>query len=219
MIIGLVGFIGSGKDTVANMFVERHGCTQDSFAAPLKDVCSTIFGWDRELLEGDTLESREFRETPDMFWTRKTGIANFTPRLALQLMGTDVLRNHFHKDIWIDSLEYRMRLQFNQGTCVVISDARFQNELTLIKEMGGKVIWVQRGELPSWHETASGANSGNAIDKKLMHTVYCDVHESEWNWVGFDVDQIITNDGTLEDLEQKVDSFVSNMRQETLKVV
>ena len=36
MLIGITGFIGSGKDTVANMFVER-GCVQDSFAAPLKD--------------------------------------------------------------------------------------------------------------------------------------------------------------------------------------
>ena len=73
---------------------------RDSFAAPLKDVCASIFGWERKLLEGDTIESREFRETPDIFWTRNTGIDNFTPRLALQLMGTDVLRDHFHSDIW-----------------------------------------------------------------------------------------------------------------------
>ena len=45
MIIGITGFIGSGKDTVANMFVER-GCVHDSFAAPLKDLCASIFGWD-----------------------------------------------------------------------------------------------------------------------------------------------------------------------------
>ena len=56
MIIGITGLIGSGKDTVAKLFVER-GCTQDSFAAPLKDVCSSIFGWDRTMLEGDTVES------------------------------------------------------------------------------------------------------------------------------------------------------------------
>ena len=109
MIIGITGLIGSGKDTVANLFVER-GCTQDSFAAPLKDVCSSIFGWDRNMLEGDTVESRDFRETPDMFWTRKLGIDNFTPRLALQLMGTEVLREHFHKDIFQSLEEYMFDL-------------------------------------------------------------------------------------------------------------
>ena len=49
MIIGLVGLIGSGKGTVANMFVER-GCIEDSFAAPLKDLSASIFGWPRELM-------------------------------------------------------------------------------------------------------------------------------------------------------------------------
>ena len=83
-LIGICGFIGSGKDTVAKMFVEQ-GCVQDSFAAPLKDMCASIFGWQREMLEGDSMDSREFRETPDLYWTRKLGIDHFTPRLALQL--------------------------------------------------------------------------------------------------------------------------------------
>ena len=56
MIIGLVGFIGSGKDTVASRFIS-YGCVKDSFAAPLKDACAAIFGWPRELLEGDTVDS------------------------------------------------------------------------------------------------------------------------------------------------------------------
>jgi len=102
-IIGLVGLIGSGKGTVAELFSKAADCTTDSFAKPLKDLTASIFGWPRPLLEGDTSESRDFRETPDIFWSRKTGIPNFTPRLALQLIGTDVMRNHFHEDIWMDS--------------------------------------------------------------------------------------------------------------------
>lgn len=202
MIIGLVGFIGSGKDTVAKQFV-KHGCVRDSFAAPLKDVCASIFGWPREMLEGHTVESREFRETPDMFWTRKLGIDNFTPRLALQLIGTDVMRNHFSADIWLNSLEYRIR-KATQHQCVVISDARFKNELNLIKQMNGAVIWVRRGELPEWYDFAVSAHAGNAVSKKIMQTRFRDVHESEWNWVGFEYDYVIENDGTPEDLERKV---------------
>ena len=114
--------------------------------------------WLGEMLEGDSVESRDFREMPDMFWSRKLGVPNFTPRLGLQLMGTEVLRNHFDQDIWLNSLEYRMRKLDENAPCVVVSDARFRNELDLIKKMNGKIIWVQRGELPEWFETASQAH-------------------------------------------------------------
>jgi len=220
MIIGITGFIGSGKDTVANMFVES-GCVHDSFAAPLKDLCSSIFGWERSMLEGDTVESRDFRETPDMFWTKKLGVPNFTPRLALQLLGTEVLRNHFDQDIWLNSLEYRIRKQSTDAPCVVISDARFRNELDLIKKMGGKIIWVQRGELPEWYEVAKTAHN-NVVSRKIMETTYKDVHESEWNWAGYPVDFIIDNNGTIEDLKNKVNDIRdlnTGEFKETLKLV
>ena len=219
-IIGLVGFIGSGKDTVANILVEE-GCVHDSFAAPLKDLCSTVFGWDRELLEGHSVESRDFRETPDMYWCRKLNIDHFTPRLALQLMGTEVLRNHFHEDIWLNSLEYRLRRKNADSPCVVISDARFQNELSLIKSLNGTVIWVQRGELPDWYDIARTSET-NVLNRKIMETRYKDVHESEWNWCGFEPDYIIKNESTLEELKETVLNIhkdLSEKNNTTLKLV
>ena len=201
-VIGLVGFIGSGKDTVAKMLVGED-CVQDSFASPLKDLCASIFGWERSLLEGDTIESRDFRETPDVFWTRKLNIDHFTPRLALQLLGTEVMRNHFDEDIWLNSLEYRIRKLHKAEKCVVVSDARFRNELQLIQQMNGVVIWVQRGELPDWYEIAKTAHS-NAVNRKIMETRYKSVHESEWNWAGYPVDYVINNNGSLEDLQAEV---------------
>ncbi len=214
MIIGIVGHIGSGKDTVGNFITESVGKTgrTDSFAAPLKDLCSSIFGWPRHLLEGNTMESREFRETPDIFWTRKTGIDNFTPRLALQLVGTDVLRDHFHNDIWINSLEYRLR-KISDSNTVVVTDARFTNELDIIKHLCGTIIWVQRGELPAWYETAVEANGGNVVSKRIMTTRYRDVHQSEWNWAGYPVDHIIRNTGTLEDLKIKTSQILFQIQK------
>jgi len=216
MIIGITGLIGSGKDTVAKLFVDR-GCTQDSFAAPLKDVCASIFGWDRNMLEGDTIESRDFRETPDMFWTRKLGIDNFTPRLALQLIGTDIMRNHFNSDIWISSLEYRLRKSTND--IIVVSDARFQNELNLIKSMGGKVLTVVRDELPEWHNIAVKANKGDVPARHTMNTRFKSVHASEWSWVGFDFDQVLDNTGSLEDLKKQVQSFHNSLVDKELQVI
>lgn len=73
MIVGLVGFIGSGKGTVADIMTTEHGFSKESFAGGVKDAASVIFGWDRKLLEGDTEESRAWRETPDEYWSEKLG--------------------------------------------------------------------------------------------------------------------------------------------------
>jgi hypothetical protein len=107
VIIGLVGFIGSGKGTVADLLVERHGYNKESFAGSVKDAVSTIFGWDRTLLEGDTIKSRAWREEPDAWWSKRMG-KEFSPRLALQLMGTEAGRDIFHTDLWIYSVERRI---------------------------------------------------------------------------------------------------------------
>ena len=66
-IIGIAGLIGSGKDTVANHLINEHNFQRIKFADKLKDGVSAIFDWPRDLLEGDTDESREWRETPDEF--------------------------------------------------------------------------------------------------------------------------------------------------------
>ena len=82
MLIGLVGLIGSGKDTVADFLVKDHEFQRDSFAKSLKDAVSAIFGWDRQLLEGATQESRMWRERIDPYWSNKLDRA-VTPRYVL----------------------------------------------------------------------------------------------------------------------------------------
>ena len=61
MIIGLVGFQGAGKDTIADYLVNIHEFKRESFANTLKDAVAHIFGWDRELLEGRTRQSSAWR--------------------------------------------------------------------------------------------------------------------------------------------------------------
>ena len=99
MIIGFVGFIGSGKDTAADYLVNFHGFRRDSFANTLKDAVAAVFGWDRTLLEGRTSESREWRDQIDFWWSNRLG-KQVTPRWVLQYWGTEVLRNHFHDDFF-----------------------------------------------------------------------------------------------------------------------
>ena len=99
MIIGICGLIGSGKGTVADILVEHHNFKKLSFADKLKDGVSAVFGWDRQMLEGDNDESRKWREEKDRFWSKETG-KTITPRLILQLFGTDCMRNGFFDGVW-----------------------------------------------------------------------------------------------------------------------
>ena len=95
MIIGVCGFIGSGKDTVADYLQNFHEFRRDSFASTLKDAVAAVFGWDRELLEGRTKEARAWREQPDTWWTNRLGPVighEITPRWVLQYWGTEVCR-------------------------------------------------------------------------------------------------------------------------------
>jgi len=138
MLIGLVGLIGSGKDTVADRLVTTHGYKRDSFAKSLKDAVSSMFNWDREMLEGNTTSSRHWREQPDK---------EVTPRWILQQFGTEIMRGQMYDGIWVDSVIGRYK-----GENTVISDTRFQNEIKTIKAHGGKILLVKRGELPTREE-------------------------------------------------------------------
>ena len=202
-IIGICGFIGSGKDTAADYLVNFHEFRRDSFAATLKDAVGAVFGWDRELLEGRTKEAREWREQVDPWWAKRLDMPNLTPRWVLQWWGTEVCRRGFHDDIWIASLEARLR---NSKDNIVISDCRFPNEIKAIKEAGGKVIWVQRGELPWWYEFAVRANQGNLDAKQVIESH--NVHASETSWVGTEFDLIIDNNGTIDDLYKQIAMIV-----------
>lgn len=198
MIIGVVGFIGSGKGTAADILVKKHGFTKLSFADTVKDATAAIFGWPRPLLEGDTDESRAWREAKDDWWSERFGY-DISPRLALQMMGTEAGRDVFHPDIWIHSLERKMEMYPN----VVIADVRFPNEIAFIQSKGGFVVRVCRGPDPEWYETAHAANS-----KTFTHAPQAwdemeksGIHYSEWAWIGSIMDHELHNTGTVSSLE------------------
>jgi len=200
MLIGLLGRIGSGKGTVADELVNNYGFRQDSYAYSLKDMTALLFNWDRAMLEGDTMESRSSREQIDEWWSDQLEIPEFTPRLALQLIGTDVFRNNFHKDIWMLSVMAR----YKEGDNVVISDCRFPNEVQAIRDLGGRIIQVERGEEPEYWHHAIATCKGDESAKVIMDTVYKDIHASEWAWAGSVPDEIIYNNEDLDALYSMV---------------
>jgi len=199
-IIGVCGLIGGGKGTVADILVKEHGFEKVSFADSLKDMVANVFNWPRHLLEGDTKESREWREQVDQWWSTRLGIENLTPRWVLQYWGTDVCRVNFHEDIWIASVENKLSKIVNspfEYNNIVIPDTRFPNEIEMIRRLGGEIWGVRRGEDPDW------------LVKLVQHGEEPqDIHPSEWSWVKENLDQLINNDGTLSELEEKVKSLL-----------
>ena len=196
MIIGICGLIGSGKGTVADILVEQHNFEKLSFADKLKDGVSSVFGWNRQMLEGDTDDSRKWREETDKFWTEETG-ETITPRLILQLFGTDCMRNGFFDGIWVSLV--KQELLKNKDKNIVIPDVRFENEAKMIRSLGGKICQVRRGPDPLWFRLY-----------KDLGQEPTDVHKSEWAWANVQMDYILANDGTPDDLKNLVkDHLVS----------
>jgi hypothetical protein len=169
----------------------------------LKDIIAIMFGWPRELLEGDTELSRRWREEPDAFWSDSFG-KSFSPRDALQLMGTEAGREVFHPDIWVISLLNRAR-----GKDVVITDVRFQNEIKYIQENGGIVIRVKRGDDPVWFENMTLLN---AETSRVEYMSKYNVHRSEWDWAGCDFDYLIENEGSIGDLRKKIENVLQKLK-------
>jgi hypothetical protein len=205
-LVSVSGFAGSGKDTIADYLIQNHNFKRLSFAGTLKDAVSAVFGWDRLLVEGSTSESRQWREQVDHWWATRLNIPHLTPRWVLQYWGTEVLRTGFHDDIWIASLENLILKELDNNQSIVISDARFVNELLMLKNLGGFSIRVKRGSEPSWYQHALSLNTGYA---KTMPPELENVHISERAWIGYGFDYFLENNSTLEDLHRNVDTILN----------
>jgi len=197
MIIAISGLIGSGKDTVADYLVNNHEFRRESFAGNLKDSMCAIFGWDRDMLEGRSKSSREWREQVDPWWAERLGIPHLTPRWILQHVGTDVIRGHFHDDMWLASLENKLRKTDDN---IVISDVRFRNEVKMLKSLGAVCVEVIRGDRPQWFEYAL-----NGETKKLDTLA---IHRSEYDWIGTEFDATLDNNGSLDNLYRQVEGLI-----------
>ena len=153
------------------------------------------------MLEGDTQESREFRETVDLWWSEKLGIPELTPRKTLQLIGTELFRKKFNSDIWVNCVEKKIisQIHLNPNSNIVVSDCRFPNEIKMLKDLGFKLIHIKRN-LPTWfNEFKSGLDSENS---KLLH-------ESETSWIRENFEYKINNQtNNLDEFNQLINEFM-----------
>ena len=230
MIIGINGKIGSGKDSVGRII--QYLTAEDSslecikkikegldikgyhnsnweikkFATKVKEIATLLTG-----IPIEKFEDQEFKKTfLDAHWNKeifenktsldknnkaynKSIVKPMTVREMLQIIGTDALRNNLHPDTWVNALmcyyiPYSVKgSDYEEYPNWIITDMRFPNEMQAVKANGGITIRVVR---PS--------------DKKVSS----DLHPSETALDDAEFDYEIINDGTIEDLKEKVEGII-----------
>lgn len=126
---------------------------------------------------------------------------NTTIREFLQLLGTESIRNQLHTNIWIAALfsdykaahpDYLHPYDFERYPNWIVTDCRFPNEAQAIKDRGGIMVRVKRiYQKEDWHPEG-------IITKQIP------LHISETVLDSYEFDYTIYNDGTIEELTDKV---------------
>ena len=169
ILIGLTGAKYSGKDTLADHLCRSHGFVKYALADPLKEACKSLFGLRDEQLWGDLKEERDRRYDK-------------TPRQLLQILGTDCIRQKVQDDFWV--ARWQAWLDGSPHRRVVVSDVRFENEVTAIHDNGGLVLRIERPCL-----------------------VRSDRHISEQTHTLGGIDHVIVNDLAPADMHQRFDAL------------
>lgn len=131
MILGLTGYKGCGKSTVAAYLESEHGFVRIRFADPLKDMLRRLGLGDREI-EGD------LKEAPC------AALNGRTPRHAMQTLGTEWGRQMIDPALWTAAWRRRVESAVATGNPVVAEDLRFLNEAAELAEAGGRVWRIDR---------------------------------------------------------------------------
>ena len=202
MIIGIDGFAGVGKDTVADILVKR-GFTRVSYADELRESASASFGFtmetflDRNVKDADFHQPFELTEVNLTDYCKRLGfeskasevVAKFqgckvtSPRHLLQFVGTEIARETLSQSIWLDAYKRRIK----DLALVVTPDARFSNERELIQSLNGRIFYVSKKDVEASENHKSGTD--------------------KWPLERYDV--LVKNDSTLAVLKHEIDLWWS----------
>ena len=212
MIIGITGLMGSGKDLTGELINEILSEYNESkfqikkYAGKLKEICAILIGCNLSDFEDREFKEKELGEEW-WYWKHEGGLIPYndstgtldceliklTPRLIQQLLGTEAGRHIIHPNIWVNALfaDFKQLVSPGYTDNWIITDVRFPNEAKAIKDRGGIMIRVNRSQF--------------LIDGKV---ILKDEHASETGLDDYDkFDYVIDNDGTVQDLIDKVKSL------------
>lgn len=189
-LIGLGGLKESGKDTFAEGLLDNWRII--GMSDPLLKSLLTLNPY-----VADNMRFLELYEkhNEDYVYLK----ANYPEvRRLLLVMGTEVGRDLLSEDVWVNKAKERIAQLHSEGLSVAITGIRFPNELKMIRELNGKLLWVKR--------------ASQTVDKSK----FADAHSSENSVSEEDFDETILNDSTVEELKRKAFDF-SLLSNETIK--
>lgn len=216
-LVGFVGLKRSGKDTAAQALIDR-GWTRMAFADPLKEMSMKLRGVWVQVPAGVELDAvipsvgggligrgggfAQYHYVVDALGMEKAKDLVPDVRTLLQTLGTDCVRGTFGSTAWTEKAQQNIHEALTRGESVVLTDVRFDEELDLVRRLGGITIGVWRGDLDSLSEALESEGERACVD----------THESETNtyhllnWCDF----IVCNHGSIDDLHRGVLSTVDN---------
>ena len=177
--IGLAGRSGGGKDVIADIICDTYLYRKIAVADGIRDECSDFLN--SCLTDGKYLSNPEGFEVVtnafrDMIWEKPTPTGI---RVLLQWYGTEYRRTQ-NPDYWTNLLANRL----DNEDSIVVSDVRTPEEMRVIREAGGE-IW--------------------SVHRPGVEPVGISNHFTEVALEGATFDRHVENDGTLDDLSQRVD--------------
>jgi len=154
MIIGFHGCKGVGKDTAAQFLIDTYDFNKVAFADPLKEAVAALFDMTKEQV--DTL--KENNDVKVAIMTEVKGSLHagniISWRGFLQRFGTEMGRETFHRDFWVDLWEDHLYKNSMHEDDIVVTDVRFKNEAEKIQHLGGVVVRITRpGHEPDGHKS------------------------------------------------------------------
>lgn len=186
MIIGLTGKKGSGKDTIGLYLTTNHRFQRVAFADPLKFAVANLFD-----IPVERVDHLKDDYTEVILQVGRTTDYTYSWREFLQRFGTEMGRNTFGYDFWVDQWQETVEPLLDEDIDIVVTDVRFNNEAERIKGFDGYIAEVQRpGHEPDGHVSEAGI---------------------DWDYI----DCAILNDGSKSqlnrDIEQLLEDIISGM--------
>lgn len=178
MIIGLSGYAQTGKDTIADHLIKNYGFTRVAFADPIREA---LYKLNPKIRLSESSGVALAHAVDSMGWDT-VKVLSSDVRELLQRMGTEVGREIFGENFWVDQA-MKKALQYDKA---VITDIRYPNELKAVLEASGQVWRVVKDDV-------------QAVNR----------HPSETSLDDYDFEYIIFNNDTIESLYESVDDFMT----------
>jgi hypothetical protein len=184
VIIGIVGYARSGKDTVAEYLVKEYGFTRRAFADPMREALIRL---NPRINVGEMVGVYLQDAVANLGWDALKEFSEDARRL-MQRMGTEVGRQMFGEDVWVNKAMQDADLEEN----IVFSDVRYENEAEAIIRAGGRLWKITRPGLGPVNEHPSDSALDSAPESLF--------------------DLVILNDSTKEELFSELDKTMPMMK-------